>query len=94
MIRSWRSSQALLIFEGGNPGKGFPGNLVSSTRRRLVLLNRAKAPADLLVPNSNRLHELKGDRKGQWSISVNDQWRICFEWGLDGPENVDFVDYH
>lgn len=93
MIQSWKSQQARLIFEGRDPGKGFPRDLVRATRRKLAMLNVAKSPADLMFPMSNRLHQLKGDRAGQWSIYVNDQWRICFEWGANGPENVEFVDY-
>lgn len=49
---------------------------------------------DLAAPPGNRLHKLSGDRGGQWSLSVNDQFRICFVWGANGPEDVEFVDYH
>jgi hypothetical protein len=63
-------------------------------RRRLNSSNAAASIQDLRVPPSQRLHPLKGDRRGQWSISVNDQFRICFVWGVDGPEDVAFVDYH
>ena len=60
------------------------------------MLNNAQNLTDLRVPPSNRLERLKGDRKGQYSIRINQQWRICFEWpdGVDGPENVEIVDYH
>lgn len=94
MIKSWKSRAAELIFQGKNPGKGFPADLIGSTRRRLGALNAATVVDDLRVPPSHRLHQLVGDRAGQWSISVNDQFRICFRWGEEGPEDVEFTDYH
>lgn len=94
MIQSWKSASAKAVFEGRDPGKRFPANLVKATRRRLFAINDAVRIEDLGVPPSNRLHKLGGDRAGQWSISVNDQFRICFEWAAEGPENVEFVDYH
>lgn len=94
MIQSRKSAEAKLIYEGGNPGKGFPADLIKATRRRLAALNAAVDMDDLRVPPGNRLHALTGDRAGQWSISVNDQFRICFTWGEEGPEEVEFVDYH
>lgn len=62
---------------------------------KLDLLDVATSIGDLTLPG-NRLEALKGDRKGQYSIRINDQWRICFEWPkhADGPENVEIVDYH
>lgn len=64
--------------------------------KRLRILDAAANLGDLAALNSNRLKALKGDRKGQYSIRVNDQWRICFEWPSDapGPRNVEIVDYH
>lgn len=64
--------------------------------KRLRVLDAATALGDLAALNSNRLELLKGDRKGQHSIRINDQWRICFRWPKDGPgpENVEIVDYH
>ena len=64
--------------------------------KRLRILEALSSPADLGALNSNRLEVLKGDRKRQYSIRVNDQWRICFEWPLSeaGPSNVEIVDYH
>lgn len=94
MILSWRTEAARLIFEGRNPGKGFPADLIGVTRRRLERLNVAKTLEDLRHPPSHRLHKLGGDRAGQWSISVNDQFRICFVWSGAGAEDVEFVDYH
>jgi proteic killer suppression protein len=62
--------------------------------RKLRLLNQARALSDLRVPPGNRLEALKGDRTGQYSIRVNDQWRICFAWREGGPANVQIADYH
>lgn len=58
------------------------------------MLNRAKALKDLLVPPGNRLESLHGNRAGQYSIRINNQWRICFEWHEDDAYNVEIVDYH
>ena len=62
--------------------------------RKLRMLNNARALADLAVPPNNRLEALKGDRTGQHSIRVNQQWRICFVWTAGGPDHVEIVDYH
>lgn len=93
MIQSWKDKLALEVFEGRSP-KGFPADLVKTARRRLFALNAATAVEELRSPPGNRLHKLSDDRAGQWSISVNDQFRICFVWGEHGPDNVEFVDYH
>ena len=92
MIQSWTSKEAREVFEGKSP-KRFPSDLLKPVRRRLAQLNAAGSVEDLKTPPGNRLHELAGDRAGQWSISVNDQFRICFRWGSQGPEDVEFVDY-
>lgn len=62
--------------------------------RKLVILDAAETVEDLRVPPGNRLEKLNGDRAGQHSIRINQQWRICFEWTTAGPENVEIVDYH
>jgi len=62
--------------------------------RKLAMLNRAGRINDLRVPPGNRVEALKGDRTGQHSIRVNDQYRICFVWTASGPSNVEIVDYH
>lgn len=62
--------------------------------RKLAMLNRAGRIDDLRVPPGNRLEALKGDRTGQHSIRVNDQYHICFVWTASGPSNVEIVDYH
>ncbi len=63
-------------------------------RRKLLYLHRARRLEDLRVPPGNQLEALKGDRKGQYSIRINDQWRICFTWEDGSAWNVEIVDYH
>ncbi len=93
MIQSWKDNALAQVMAGRSP-RGFPAALLSSARRKLFQLDGATRIEDLRTPPGNRLHELTGDRAGQWSISVNDQYRLCFTWGPNGPENVEFVDYH
>jgi len=81
------------VFKGQTP-KGFPADLLGPARRRLARLDAAAALQDLRSPPGNRLHALSKDRKGQWSIWINDQFRICFVWGANGPQEVEIVDYH
>ena len=64
-----------------------------AARRKLLYLNQARALADLRMPPGNHLEALKGRRSGQYSIRVNDQWRICFHWNATGPCDVEVVDY-
>ena len=75
-------------------GKGFPSNLVKRTRAMLSAMNAATDLEDLRFPPGNHLEELKGDRAGQHSVRINDQWRICFVWTDYGPACVEIVDYH
>lgn len=58
------------------------------------MINNAASLNDLRIPPANRLEKLEGDRKGQWSIRINDQWRVCFEWHKRDAYNVEIVDYH
>ena len=81
------------IFQGRKP-KGFPPDVVSTARRRLARLDSAFTLQDLRSPPGNKPHALRGDRKGQWALWVNGQFRICFVWGAKGPEDVESVDYH
>jgi len=74
--------------------KGFPAGIMKVATRKLSMLDAAATLEDLRVPPANRLEALQGDRKGQYSIRVNDQWRFCFVWTDNGPEDVEFVDYH
>jgi proteic killer suppression protein len=94
MIKSFKDRQAQAIFERRDPGKGFPSDLTRIARRKLIMLNRAKALKDLRSPPSNHLEALKDDRAGQHSVRINDQWRVCFVWTGAGAENVEIVDYH
>lgn len=75
-------------------GKGFPTDIVKRTRAMLSAMDAAVVLEDLRFPPGNHLEELKGDRAGQHSIRISDQWRICFVWTEQGPANVEIVDYH
>jgi toxin HigB-1 len=91
-IQSFKSSDAENLFKGQRV-KSFV-NFQSVAMRKLAMLNRAAALHDLRVPPGNHLEALSGNRKGQHSIRINDQWRICFVWSEQGPTNVEIVDYH
>jgi proteic killer suppression protein len=93
VIRSCRSKATEAVFNGENP-KGFPADLVRVARRKLRYLNAADDLGDLASPPGNRLEALVGNRKGQHSIRINDQFRICFVWSAEGPADVEIVDYH
>ncbi|MCX7214870.1 MAG: type II toxin-antitoxin system RelE/ParE family toxin [Burkholderiaceae bacterium] len=92
MIRSFkcRSTESLFI------GKGVPRwtNIRIVAERKLQMINRATRLDDLRVPPNNRLELLKGDRAGQYSIRINDQWRICFRFEVGSAFDVEIVDYH
>ena len=74
--------------------KGFPTDLIKRTRAMLSALDAAVQLEDLRFPPGNHLEELKGDRSGQYSVRINDQWRICFRWSDQGPVDVEIIDYH
>jgi proteic killer suppression protein len=93
VIRSFRDQITEAVFNGENP-KGFPTDLVKVARRKLRYLNAAGDLGDVRSPPGNRLEALAGDRKGQYSIRINDQFRVCFVWTAEGPEGVEIVDYH
>lgn len=82
-------------FAGGKMVKAFQG-FVDQAERRLAILNAATSLNDLRMLGSNRLEALSGDRAGQYSIRINQQWRVCFKWpdGDTGPSSVEIVDYH
>jgi proteic killer suppression protein len=92
MIRSFRSRATQRLFEDWD----VPSlrAIERPARRKLLLLHRAKTLADLRSPPGNRLEALKGDRGGQYSIRINDQWRICFRWNEGDADDVEIVDYH
>lgn len=75
-------------------GKRFPPDLVNRTNAMLHALDAAKELKDLASPPGNQLEPMRGDRKGQHSIRLNDQWRICFVWTDQGPSRVEIEDYH
>ncbi|MFE3837903.1 type II toxin-antitoxin system RelE/ParE family toxin [Pseudogemmobacter sonorensis] len=91
-----RSTKGRLIEQAlsGKPGKGFPSDLFRIAVRKIAMMQAAVVLDDLRVPPANRLESLHGDREGQHSIRINSQWRICFVWTDQGPENVEIVDYH
>ena len=93
MIRNCRDKTTKAVFDGETP-RGFPADLVKVARRKLRYLHAAAAPSDLRSPPGNRLEALAGDRKGQHSIRINDQFRVCFVWTTEGPAEVEIVNYH
>ena len=93
MIRSFANQETERVWMRTRT-KAVDSATARSVLRKLLILVAAFALEDLRVPPGNRLEKLGGDRKGQWSIRVNDQWRICFRWTTAGPENIELVDYH
>ena len=93
-IQSFKDDRARAIHIGKHPGKGFPSDLIRVAKRKLAMLDNAFALSDLRFPPGNRLEALSGDRQGQQSIRVNDQFRLVFVWTQTGPAEVEFVDYH
>jgi proteic killer suppression protein len=93
VIRSFRDKEVEAVAAGRTP-KGFPADLVATARRKLKWLLEAADSRDLRSPPGNRLEALTGDRAGQHSIRINDQWRICFRWSDAGADDVEIVDYH
>jgi proteic killer suppression protein len=92
MIRSFKDGATARLFADEDVPR-FRG-IERQARRKLLLLNAAAALNDLRSPPGNRLEALRGDRVGQHSIRINDQWRICFAWRNGGAEDVEIVDYH
>jgi proteic killer suppression protein len=92
MIRSFRDRDTEDLFGGRRVGRY--GGFERQAMRRLQILDSATQLADLNGLPGNRFEPLRGNRKGQYSIRVNDQWRICFTWEKDGAHNVEIVDYH
>jgi proteic killer suppression protein len=93
MIGSFRGRYAEAVAAGRSP-KGFPTDLVRPAQRKLVALIAATDLQSLASPPGNRLEALRGERKGQHSIRINDQWRVCFRWVAGHAEEVEIVDYH
>jgi proteic killer suppression protein len=93
MIRSFADREVELIWNGV-ASRRLPGDIQAVARRKLRMLNNAMALDDLRIPPANRLEALKGDRRGQHSIRINDQWRVCFRWKGGDAHDVETVDYH
>jgi len=93
MIRSFKCKETERIWEG-NASRRLPRDIQDRAVRKLSVLDVARTPDDLKEPPSNRLEALKGDRKGQMSIRINKQWRICFVWNDGEATEVEIVDYH
>lgn len=93
MIRTFRDKRTHALFLR-EMAKGFPAELARAAFIKLRALHHAETLESLRHPPGNRLEKLRGDRTGQWSIRINDQWRICFEWREDGLHDVEVVDYH
>jgi proteic killer suppression protein len=93
MIRSFGSKATALLFRGEVP-RGMARDLAMAARRKLLMLDAAERLDDLRTPPGNRLEALRGDRAGQHSIRVNDQWRLVFIWREDGAYDAEVVDYH
>jgi proteic killer suppression protein len=93
MIKGFADSETQKLF-GGRLPKKLPTQIHRVALRKLLVLDAADVLQDLRIPPGNRLEKLKGNRKGQYSIRINDQWRICFSWRDGDAYEVEIVDYH
>jgi proteic killer suppression protein len=93
MIKSFRDKETEKIFNRQFSGK-LTQDILHVARKRLIILDAAMKLNDLRIPPGNRLEKLKGNRKGQYSIRINDQWRICFKWKASDAYDVEITDYH
>lgn len=93
MIKTFKDKETRKVFDGRFSRK-LPHDIQRVAERKLIMLHRSANLNDLRVPPSNRLEVLQGDRQGQHSIRINNQWRICFEWREDGVYDVEITDYH
>jgi proteic killer suppression protein len=91
-IQSFRDANTRLLFQTGGNRRWV--NIARVALRKLDMLNAARLLDDLRMPPGNRLEALRGDRAGEHSIRINDQWRICFVWSERGPADVEITDYH
>jgi proteic killer suppression protein len=91
-IQSFRCPQTELLYQGKRVARWT--NIERAALRKLTQLAVSSRLDDLRIPPGNRLEPLRGDRKGQHSIRINDQWRVCFVWADDGAHDVEIVDYH
>ena len=93
VIKSFADKRTAAVF-AGFVVKALPNQIQNRARAKLLTIDAAKQPDDLRVPPGNCLEALHGGRRGQQSIRINEQWRICFEWREGAPWNVEIVDYH
>ena len=93
MIKAFKCKETERIFNGRFSSK-LPQDIQRVAERKLIMVHRARDLNDLRIPPANHLKALKGERKGQHSVRINDQWRICFEWHKVGVYNVEITDYH
>jgi toxin HigB-1 len=93
MIETFADKRTAAIFQGFEV-RGLPREIQGAARRKLKMIDAAPSIGTLRVPPGNRLEPLKGHRRGQWSIRINDQWRICFRWHDGNATDVEVVDYH
>jgi proteic killer suppression protein len=93
MIKSFADSDTEALFHGLRPRK-LPKEIWNRGLRKLIMVNAATELSELRVPPGNRLEKLRGDRAGQHSIRINDQWRVCFEWREGNAHQVEITDYH
>ena len=93
MIRTFRCKETEKVFKREG-SRALPPSIQQAALRKLRMLNRSVSVNDLRVPPANRLEKLSGRREGQYSIRINEQWRICFEWRDGHAFNVEIVDYH
>jgi len=93
MIRSVRDKRIVGI-RAGRTTKGFPSDLIERAQRKLTQLDAATSLSDLMVPPSNQFEALRGNRRGQHSIRISQQWRLCFVWKDGDAFDVEIVDYH
>ena len=93
MIKSFRDKETEKVYRRVY-SRRLPGDIQPAALRKLRMLNNAKALQDLRSPPGNRLEKLKGEREGQYSIRINDQWRICFTWRDNDASEVEITDYH
>jgi proteic killer suppression protein len=93
MIESFHDRESQKVWEGEFSRK-LPHDIQQVARRKLRMLNNARRVDDLRIPPQNRLEKLSRDRDGQWSIRINDQWRVCFLWNEGTASRVEITDYH
>jgi len=93
MIKKFRCKETEKIFKR-NFSRKLPVDIQRVALRKLNIINAAVSIKDLLIPPSNHLKELKGKRKGQYSIRINNQWRICFKWVENDAHDLEIIDYH